>query len=172
MESWSQSKSCCEGSDQNVTRKEDWCRKDHMTLDGRTKRRVKVVTKKKTLRGTACAAGKPIPLHEMRGSSKKINMPITSEVQGGCGRTPMKRWDKAHWRGHDMVSREDPNGETLVRCRKCSGHAQCRLEAKLMNRYKTEKKGHERVRTNVKHSSRVRRRKCARLERKRVESRK
>ena len=52
----------------------------------------------------------------------------------------MKTWGKALLRGHDMVRRVDPNGETLVWCRKCSGCARCRLEAKLMNRCRSEKK--------------------------------
>ena len=39
----------------------------------------------------------------------------------------LTRWGKAHVGGHDMVRRGDPNGETLVWCKKCSGDAWCRL---------------------------------------------
>ena len=36
-----------------------------------------------------------------------------------------------HVGGHDMVRRVDRNGEALVWCRKCSGHARHRLGPKL-----------------------------------------
>ena len=38
------------------------------------------------------------------------------------------------------MRRVDPNGETLVWCRKWSGCARCRLEPKLMNRCRPERK--------------------------------
>ena len=79
----------------------------------------------------------------------------------------MKTWGKAQLGGHDMVKRVDPNGETLVWCRKCSGCTRCRLKAKLMNRCRPEKKATKEYGNVFSKNSQTRRRKGTRQKRKR-----
>ena len=51
----------------------------------------------------------------------------------------MTRWGKGHLGGHDVERGVERYGEASIWRRKCSGHAQQRLEPKLMNRCKPEK---------------------------------
>ena len=45
---------------------------------------------------------------------------------------------KQHLGSHDLVRRVDRQGEVLMWCRKCSGHARQRMGPKLMNGCKQE----------------------------------
>ena len=43
------------------------------------------------------------------------------------------QWRNAHLGDHDLVRRVDRQGEVLIWCRKCSGHARQRIRRKLVN---------------------------------------
>ena len=66
-----------------------------------------------------------------------------TKVAGQGLQPPAEEIEKAHLGGHDMVRRVGPNGEALVWCRKCSGHARCRRGLKLMDRCRPEKRDTE-----------------------------
>ena len=53
----------------------------------------------------------------------------------------LEKMGRRHLGGHDIVRRRDRQGEVLVWCRKCSGHARQRLGPKLVNRCKPEQTG-------------------------------
>ena len=48
------------------------------------------------------------------------------------------KWRKRHVGGHDLVRRVDRQGDVLIWCRKCSGHARQRMGPQLMNCCKPE----------------------------------
>ena len=51
------------------------------------------------------------------------------------------KWAKRYLGGHDLVRSVDRQGETLIWCRKCSGHARQRMGPKLLNCCKPEHAG-------------------------------
>ena len=51
------------------------------------------------------------------------------------------KWRRRHLGGHDLVRRMDRQGEVLIWCRKCSGHARQRMGPKLMNCCRPEQMG-------------------------------
>ena len=52
---------------------------------------------------------------------------------------------------HNMMRRMDRHGDVLIWCRKCSGYARQRMEAKLMNCCKPD--GHQRLWKDVETNS-------------------
>ena len=51
------------------------------------------------------------------------------------------KWRKRHVGGRDLVRRVGRQGEVLMWCRKCSGHARQRMGPKMLNCCKPEQVG-------------------------------
>ena len=122
--------------------------------------------------GVVCG-GRQISLHEVRKEQSKDedarNMRGPRWLGRDLNRTP-KRRSKAYLGAHYMVRRVDPNGESLVWCKKCSGHARCRLGPNL-NTAAGQKTRTRQITKHVENNLQTRRGKGARQKRERMEIR-